>query len=83
MTRTKPSEDIEYVEAEIIAVTVPPLRVVPKSEVQEETFTRGHFEGALDKVSRPLKGKYADVLPSSEDFIEQKRKEVELEDGLS
>jgi hypothetical protein len=45
-----------------------------------ETFTRAIFEGALDKVSRPLKGKYADALPSSEEFIRDKRREVELED---
>jgi hypothetical protein len=37
------------------------------------------FEDALDKVSRPVKGKYADILPSSEEFIRDKRKEVELE----
>lgn len=44
------------------------------------TFTRATFEDALDKVSRPVKGKYADALPSSEEFIRDKRREVELED---
>ncbi len=44
------------------------------------TFTRATFEDTLDKVSRPVKGKYADVLPSSEEFIKDKRREVELED---
>jgi len=73
--------ETEYVEARIIAVTVPPLRVVPESEVQEETFTRGGFEGALDRASRPLKGRLAHVPYSSEDFIKEKRVEVELEDN--
>jgi hypothetical protein len=73
--------ETEYVEARIIAVTVPPLRVVPESEVQEETFTRGDFEGALDRASRPLKGRLAHVPYSSEDFIREKRVEVELEDN--
>lgn len=44
------------------------------------TFTRATFEGALDKVSRPVMGKYADLLPSSEEFIRDKRREAELED---
>ena len=45
-----------------------------------ETFTRGVFEGALERVSRPVRGKYADVPYSSEDLIRDKRAEVELED---
>jgi hypothetical protein len=44
------------------------------------TFTRATFEGALDRVSRPVKGKYKDILPSSEEFIRDKRQEAELED---
>lgn len=43
-------------------------------------FTRDAFEDALDKVARPVKGKYADVPYSSEDLIRDKRAEVELED---
>ncbi len=46
-------------------------------------FTRGAFEDALDKVSRPVKGKYAAILPSSEEFIKDKRTEVELEERSS
>jgi len=53
------------------------------SAIHSETFTRGVFEDALDKASRPVKGKYADMLPSSEEFIEDKRREIELEDRLS
>jgi hypothetical protein len=45
-----------------------------------EGFTREVFEDALDRVSRPVKGKYANVPYSSEDLIRDKRKEVELED---
>ncbi len=45
-----------------------------------EVFTREVFENALDKVSRPVKGKYADVPYSSEDLIRDKREEVGLED---
>jgi len=48
-----------------------------------QDFTRETFEGALDKVSRPVKGKYADVLPSSEEYIRDKRREAEREDRLS
>ena len=73
--------ETEYVKAKIIAVTVPPLRIVPESEVQEETFTRGDFEDALDRASRPLKGRLAHVPYSSEDFIKEKKEEVELEDN--
>lgn len=56
------------------------VRAVPVSEEKRETFTRQSFEDALDKVSRPVKGKYADVPYSSEDLIRDKRAEVELED---
>jgi hypothetical protein len=81
MTETVSRRDDEYVEAEIIAVTVPPLRVVPESEVEEETYTREDFEGDLDKVSRAVQGKYADVMPSTEEFIHQRREEeAEVED---
>ena len=45
-----------------------------------EAFTRESFEGAIDKVSRPLKGRFAHLPYSSAQFIEEKRKEVELED---
>lgn len=45
-----------------------------------EDFTRNTFEDALDKVSRPLKGRFAHVPYSSEDLIRDKRAEVELED---
>jgi hypothetical protein len=83
MTEATFSRDDEYVEAQIIAVTVPPLRIVPESEVQEETFTRGDFEDALDRASRPLKGRLAHVPYSSDDFIKEKKEEVELEDNQS
>lgn len=79
MTEIKPSKDIEYVDAKV-TVIVPPLRVVPASGPQQETFTRKNLEGALDKVSRPVKGKYAHVPYSSEDLIRDKRAEIELED---
>ena len=70
-------EDVEYVEAEV--VTPDPIRA-PESE---SPFTSEDFEDALDKVSCPVKGKYAHVPYSSEDFIRDKRKEVELEEGSS
>jgi hypothetical protein len=58
--------------------------VIPSSPSKEpaapEDFTRDTFEDALDKVSRPVKGKYAHVPYSSEDLIRDKQKEVELED---
>jgi hypothetical protein len=48
--------------------------------VTSEKFTRDTFEDALDRVSRPVKGKYAHVPYSSEDLIREKRTETELED---
>jgi hypothetical protein len=48
--------------------------------VMPDMFTRDTFEDALDKVSRPVKGKYADVPYSSEDLIREKRTEAQLED---
>jgi hypothetical protein len=49
-------------------------------DAASEGFTREVFENALDRVSRPVKGKYADILPSSEEFIRDKRQEADLED---
>lgn len=86
---TMPVKDDEYVDVEIIGVTVLPLRrLAPPRTHQEaspdEGFETGEeFEGVLDKVSRPVKGKYANILPSSEEFIKDKRTEVELEERSS
>ncbi len=80
--RVVPIGEVEYVDAKV-TVVIPPLRVACTLESQRETFTRGDFENALDKVSRPIKGKYADVPYSSEDLIRDKRAEVELEDRSS
>jgi hypothetical protein len=77
--RVVPIGEVVYVKPKVTAV-VPPLRGIREAEPKNEPFTRGVFEDALDKVSRPVKGKYADILPSSEEFIRDKRKEVELED---
>jgi hypothetical protein len=60
-----------------------PATIVPKGKPQPENFTKEAFEGALDKVSRPLKGRFAHVPYSSEDLIRDKRVEVELEDRPS
>ena len=49
-------------------------------EATTGTFTRESFEDALDKVSRPLKGRFAHVPYSSDDLIRDKRAEAELED---
>jgi len=69
---------VGHVEAFQIEST--PLEVAAATDEQREAFTRGDFEAALDKVSEQVKGKYADVLPSSEEFIRDKRREAELED---
>jgi hypothetical protein len=45
-----------------------------------DALTREVFEDALDKVSRPLKGRFAHVPYSSDDLIRDKRADVELED---
>jgi hypothetical protein len=57
-----------------------PVEIGPASDKESGDFTEDSFEDALDRASRPVKGKYADKLPSSEDFIRDKRKEVELEE---
>lgn len=62
-------------------VAVPgPTKLAETPTMTSATFTRKTFEDVLDRVSRPVKGKYADMLPSSEEFIKDKRREVDLED---
>ncbi len=75
----------ESVHVTATALVGKPATIVPASELLlgSDESTRDAFEGALDKVSRPVKGKYADALPSSEEFIRDKRREVELEDRPS
>ena len=53
------------------------------SEDTSEDFTRDAFENALDRVSRPLKGRFAHVPYSSDDLISEKKAEAELEDRES
>lgn len=57
-----------------------PVPIVSATDKQSEESTVGVFEDALDKASRPVKGKYAHIPYSSEDFIKEKRDEVKLED---
>jgi hypothetical protein len=45
-----------------------------------EPFTREVFKGALDKAGRRIRGKYADVPTSSEEFAKRKQEEIELEE---
>lgn len=73
------SKEIEYVDAKVTVMDLP-FRDTSTPERQREPFTSKVFEGALDKASRPVMGKYADLLPSSEEFIRDKRREAELED---
>jgi hypothetical protein len=63
----------------IMSVVIP--STPSKQPAEAEEFTRANFESALDKVSRPVKGKYAHVPYSSEDLIREKREEVDLEDS--
>lgn len=60
-----------------------PTWSVPATATEPEGFTRDTFGDTLDRVSRPVKGRYADALPSSKEFIRDKRREVELEDRPS
>jgi len=76
---TKASEQSKRVVAEKVW-TGKPVRIGPPTGAESGEISRAGFEGALDKVSRPVKGKYADVPYSSEDLIRDKRAEVELED---
>ncbi len=85
--------DEQVKEATVIKGTLnhPESRVaVPGPAERTETlaatsavFTRATFEDALDKVSRPLRGRLAHVPYRSEDFIREKREEAELEDRPS
>lgn len=86
----------ESIEREVVEVTEKQVAVTGGAEVSVEShvfvahsgakgatteaFTRDAFEGALDKVSRPLKGRFAHVPYSSDDLIRDKKAEVELED---
>lgn len=46
-----------------------------------EPFTRGIFEAAVDKVSRPTgRGKLAHLRPNSEEFARRKQEEIDLEE---
>ncbi len=65
---------LDHVESHVFAIPA------GAQTVGSGTFTRETFEDALDKVSRPVKGKYAHVPYSSEDLIREKRTETELED---
>lgn len=64
---------------ELVAVGKP-ATIVPDIEVESGEFPREDFEDAPDKVGRSLKGRFAHVPYSSEDFIREKRREAELED---
>ncbi len=71
-------------EAEGVKVTSRVFSASPGGKSStSELFTRSVFERALDRASRPVKGKYADILPSSEEYIKDKRAEVELEERSS
>ena len=65
--------------AKVFFAVVVPTSPQPVSSASVGLTQEG-FEGILDKVSRPLKGRFAHLPYSSEQFIEEKRKEVELED---
>lgn len=85
-------EDMEMTEVEFtgsasrvagVTIVTTPTIAAPSTDEQAIAFTRSDFEGALDKATRPVKGKYADVPYSSEDLIRDKKAEVELEDRKS
>ena len=73
----------ERVHVNAVVLVGSPATIVPAAVAGSEELTRENFEGALDRVSRPVKGKYADMLPSSEEFIRDKRREAELENRTS
>ncbi len=74
------SKDSQHVNARVWEGA--PIKIGPATDEQSEDFTEDVFEDALDRASRPLKGKYAHIPYSSEDFIREKREEAELEDRL-
>ena len=79
-TDSRPAGSRQSIHVTAKVLTGRPATIVPKADEESQNFTEDVFEKLIDRVSRPVKGKYADVLPSSEEFIRDKRKEVELED---
>lgn len=79
--RPKTSKDSQHVNTEVW--TGAPVVIGPPADEESEDFTEDVFEDALDKVSRPLRGRLAHAPYSSEDLIREKREEAELEDRPS
>lgn len=74
---TTPVEVTRGTRVEVSSVVIPSE---PQEEEAAEDFTREAFEGALDKAGRRIRGKYADVPTSSEEFARRKQEEIELEE---
>lgn len=81
--RIEPGENSIRVTPRVLVEVGRPATLIPTKDAPSTHFTEDVFEDAIDKVSRPVKGKYAHILPSSEEFIREKRREVELEDHPS
>jgi hypothetical protein len=65
-------------------ISTVPTWSVPATATEPQDFTKDIPEDTLNKASsRPIKGKYADILPSSDEFVSDKRAEVELEERSS
>jgi hypothetical protein len=63
-----------------VAVPGPAAERVETVTATSAPSTRASFENALDKVSRPVRGKYADIPTSSEEFAKRKQEEIDLEE---
>lgn len=72
-----------HVHVDAVTLVGRPATIFPVAVAHSEELRRKGFRGALNEVDRPVKGKYADVLPSSEAFIREKRREAKLEDRPS
>jgi hypothetical protein len=80
----EPEPRVREGKATVTTLIGAPAIAVPANKADsEEGFTEKTYEDTLDKVSRPVKGKYAYIPYSSEDFIWDKRREAELEDRKS
>jgi len=70
---------------ELVLEQVKTLTEEERAELVEVlTHPRGHKNGSsqsrLEKI-RAFRGKYRDILPSTEEFMAEKRLEVELEEA--
>lgn len=70
-----------YANEPIVLTPVPAIGIPISEVISSEEFTRGDFEGTLEKASRPTgRGKLAHTRASSDEFAKRKQEEIEQEE---